>query len=162
MAVQTADTFWARVDIRGEDECWPWTGSTNSTGYGTVGWGGKVYCAHRIAGWLVGKLKSPAAPRNRRGKGFALHSCDNTVCCNPKHLDVGTYHRNQSDAYKRKRRAQLQGAAHANAKLTGIQAEEIRLAYSTGRVRQVDLATQYCVSQRVISLVVRGESYRWI
>lgn len=25
--------FWSRVEVRGADECWPWTGKTNSDDY---------------------------------------------------------------------------------------------------------------------------------
>jgi DNA-binding MarR family transcriptional regulator len=66
---------------------------------------------------------------------------------------------NQLDAYRKGRRTQPK-SRHANAKLTPEQVATIRETYDAGGVRQVDLAKQYGVSQRAISLVVRRETYR--
>jgi len=162
-ARQTVDSFWARVDIRGLNECWPWLGAQNNSGYGTASWHGTVYVSHRIAAWILGFVEQPEAPADRLGSGFILHSCDNPPCCNPTHWEIGTYTQNQLDAYARKRKAPLRGGAtHPIAKLTPNQVRNIRQNYDAGGVRQVDLASQHGVSQRTISLVTRRESYQWI
>ena len=44
-------------------------------------------------------------------------------------------------------------------KLSESKAAAIRAAYIPGKVRQVDLAKQFGVCQRTISLVVRGEGW---
>jgi hypothetical protein len=72
---------------------------------------------------------------------------------------IGSYSDNQYDAYQKKRRVQPKGQAHSNAKLTNEQAAEIRQRYEAGEF-QVPLAKEYGVSQRVVSLIVRGESYK--
>lgn len=156
---QTPESFWARVNVCGPDECWEWQGCCNNTGYGTVGWHGTNYTAHRVAAWLEGLVDDPAAPAKKTDPGHVLHSCDNRPCCNPGHFFLGTYGDNQIDAYAKGRRAQPQGEHHANAKLTYDQAAEIRKRYSEGE-KQVPLSKEYNVTQRVISLIVRGESYR--
>ena len=48
------------------------------------------------------------------------------------------------------------GVAPVNKKLTDEMKREIKLKYSTGNYRQVDLAAEYKVSQRSISLVCRA------
>ena len=48
------------------------------------------------------------------------------------------------------------GVAPANKKLTDEMRKEIKLKYSTGSYRQVDLAAEYGVCQRSISLVCRA------
>jgi len=157
---QTAESFWMRVKkSRG---CWEWQGSCNNTGYGTVGWHGSNYTAHRIAAWLSGLVESPSAPANSKERTHVLHKCDNRKCCNPKHFFLGTFTDNMVDAYKKKRKAQPRGGAHANAKLTNAQAEIVREAYRYRLLNgqtQVKLAATYGVSQRVISLIVRRETY---
>jgi hypothetical protein len=104
-------------------------------------------------------VSDPKAPSHKHENTHVLHSCDNRKCCNPKHFFLGSYSDNQRDAYNKKRRAQPKGAAHVNAKLTTKQVEAIRKRYAAGEYQQ-PLAEKYGVSQRVISLIVRGESYK--
>ena len=158
---QTAESFWARVqgDRRQRNGCWEWQGACNNTGYGTVKWDGKTYTAHRIAAWLSDLVADPARPTNSKEKAHVLHKCDNRKCCNPTHFFIGSYSDNQLDAYAKKRRAQPKGEKHANAKLTNKQAAEIRRAYEVHGFTQKQLANKFNVSQRAISLLVRGETY---
>jgi len=156
---QTPESFWARVDKRCPEECWEWQGSTNNTGYGTVGWHGRNYTAHRVAAWLMGMVATPSVPDHAHDKGHVLHKCDNRRCCNPGHFFLGSYADNQLDAYNKKRRAQPRGEAHTNAKLTNKQVEEIRNRYASGEY-QTPLAKEYGVSQNAISLIIRGKTYK--
>lgn len=79
-------TFWSYVDRRGEDECWPWTGSRSGKGYGRWHVGGGSVAAHRIA-W--------ASVHGSVPDGLVLdHLCRNTSCCNPRHLEPVTNREN--------------------------------------------------------------------
>lgn len=83
-----AANFWKRVDKSGGDNaCWEWGGRTHKN-YGTWHWNGVTEGAHRIAYRL-----STADPADR----LVLHSCDNPICCNPKHLRLGTHADNSLD-----------------------------------------------------------------
>ena len=159
----TPDSFWSRVTRGSDTDCWEWQGSKTSTGYGNLSWHGLPVQAHRVAYYLANggitiqtgfRLEGKA----KRYKRFVLHRCDNRLCCNPAHLFLGSMRANLLDAYKKQRKVQPK-SGHANAKLTPAQVLEIRRVYDAGGVRQVDLAKQYGVSQRVISLVVRRETY---
>ena len=156
---QTPESFWARVLKGRRSECWGWQGAQNSTGYGSVAWHGQRYTAHRVAAWLSGLVDTPSAPSGSREKTHVLHKCDNRICCNPNHFFLGNYKDNQKDAYVKGRREQPKGEAHVNAKLTNVQAKAIRKSYSNG-MTQMQLATIYGVSQRVISLIVREKAYK--
>ena len=156
---QTAESFWAKVDMQSRTKCWKWVGACNNTGYGTVAWHGSTFTAHRVAAWLTGMISSPRAPASKKDKTHVLHKCDNRKCCNPDHFFLGSYSDNQKDCYKKKRRQAFKGETHANSKLTNRQAEEIRTRYAAGDILQKTLAEKYGVSNRVIRLIVMGESY---
>lgn len=153
----TEEQFWARCK-RAPNGCLEWQGARNSSGYGTLSWHGKSCVTHRLAAYLAGLVASIASPANKRGSGFVLHKCDNPPCCDPDHLEIGDFCKNQADSYARGRRAQPRGSEHANAKLTDQQAKEIRQRYSQGEL-QIPLAREFGVSQRVISMIVRRTSY---
>lgn len=159
MAMNTPENFWSKVAIAGPDDCWPWLGATNNTGYGTVWCGGVCYTAHRVAAYLSGVVTHPSAPKDRTGDGFILHQCDNRLCCNQKHMKVGTYGANQKEAYARGRRAPARGCAHANSKLTPEQVVAIRKRYAGGE-SQVRLGALYGVTQPCIGGIVRRETYK--
>jgi transposase len=66
---------------------------------------------------------------------------------------------NLLDAYRKGRKRQPQ-SGHANAKLNTNQVQDIRKKYDSGGSKQMELAKEFGVSQRVISLIVRRETYK--
>ena len=74
------------VDRRGPDECWPWTLSRGSHGYGQVGWWAgdrsAMTTAHRVV-WIAVHGPIP--------DGMTVdHRCRFGQCCNPRHLRLRT------------------------------------------------------------------------
>jgi hypothetical protein len=75
------DRFWANVTKLGPDDCWPWTGSLSSTGYGRLNINGRPHLAHRISYVAhVGPLPE--------GNWVIDHLCRVKHCVNPAHLDL--------------------------------------------------------------------------
>jgi hypothetical protein len=145
------ERFWALVDKRGPNDCWPWRGTGSAHGYGLFT---PVSClpavrAHRHAYRLA---KGPI-PRGL----YVLHQCDNPQCVNPAHLSVGTALDNMRDKVDRGR--QPRGSGHGRAKLSDDDVRVIRHAYASRRVSQTALAKQYGVSQPVISSLIRRETW---
>ena len=163
-AKNTPQNFWARVHIGKPHECWEWQGAKTSSGYGNLSWHGLHVQAHRVAYFLTnGGIALPTNFRQdgvaKRYRRFVLHKCDNRRCCNPEHLFLGSMRANQLDAYIKGRKVQPR-SQHANAKLTTTQVVAIRRRYDAGENTQQQLAAKFGVSQRVISLIVRRESYK--
>jgi hypothetical protein len=79
----------AKVDKSGD--CWLWTGSRNTYGYGQLRTGhrGLLEMAHRLA-WEFHRGPIPAGMN-------VLHACDNPTCVNPDHLMVGSQSANAID-----------------------------------------------------------------
>lgn len=89
---EVAESFWSKVDVRGPEECWPWTASrTGGDGrygqFSAAGWPG-LRGAHRWAFFL--------AHGHRPVNGEVGHACHNGLCCNPAHLQDVTRQENEA------------------------------------------------------------------
>ena len=159
MKASLSDRFWSKVEKRGEDECWLWTATRTSFGYGSFRLGSlkdgtrRKEMAHRVAYMLATGNNIPA------GK-VVMHSCDNPQCVNPAHLSVGTYSENGKAAYDRKRRFSLikPGENSPRSKLT---LDQVRYIRAIGKQRTLrDLATQFNVSRSTIDAVRRSVNWK--
>gem|GEM_PF-2322759 len=134
------DVLADRVDRSGgDDACWPWKRSANRrfNGYGRFKMNGIQFLAHRVAWEISNDAVLPASDR-------VLHTCDNPMCCNPKHLFRGTQADNVADMFQkgRARRTPSPGEANGAARLTKEQVLKIR---SDTRHRKI-IAAEYEIS----------------
>lgn len=83
---RTVERFWNKIDICGPNDCWLWTASTQSRGYGQFYLAGTVVLAHRLAYELV----VGAVPDGQQ----VDHLCRVLRCCNPSHLESVTQQEN--------------------------------------------------------------------
>lgn len=95
----------ANVDVNEVTGCWHWKGSTRSKGRtghgdsrGVVRVGGRRQYMYRIAWAIYNRRQIPADK-------VARHSCDNPICVNPRHIELGTQAMNVNDAARRGRSA---------------------------------------------------------
>src|ERR1700690_829556 len=154
----TAESFWNRVDRRGSDECWNWTGNVsigkrNKEPYGRIdAFGFKGVYVHRVAYWLAngGELSL-----RKDGDVVIRHACDNTLCCNPRHLVIGTHADNVRDMMARGRQTKYLSVESPRAKLTASDVRAIREHRKNGVPRK-ELAFRYKVSEITIKGVTSG------
>lgn len=142
--------LWSRVSIGSENECWRWIGA-KTRGYGSLRFEGKAYRAHRVALMLTAGVADLDA----------LHLCDNTACCNPRHLMWGDQKENIRQAIERDRIARSHSEKHWKARLTDEQAREAKRRLSIGHT-QLDIAAALGVDRMVITDIKRGRSYRHV
>jgi len=159
------DQFWAKVDIRGLNDCWLWQARTRS-GYGYFQFsretgrkiGSRNILAHRMS-WVI---EHGSIPDNM----CICHRCDTPLCVNPTHLFLGTQRDNLFDmAHKGRanlrglRKGQPNGSNHPGAKLKEGDVLQIREAYANKLCSQSVLAQKYGVSQTNISSIVRCKTW---
>ena len=143
------ERLWAKVDIRGPNDCWPWEGATDKYGYGLIGEGApsrKLLQVHRV----TFESKNGPIPKGL----LVMHSCDNPGCCNPAHLAAGTHQQNMDDRDRKGRNAK--GEKVNSAKLTAAQ---ITAIIADPR-RQIDIAAEYGVAQGHVSHIKRGNVWK--
>lgn len=151
MKQPAGDRFWSKVDKSGgQDACWPWTRKPNTSGYGQFSMGrGKNVRVNRAAFLFSGG----SIPEGLH----VLHRCDSPLCCNPKHLFVGTHSDNMADKVSKNRQARFSGETNPHAKLSNKRVLALKKLRSCGW-RQTTLAVFFGVSQRHVSKICRGIS----
>lgn len=86
-----------RINKNKENDCWEWTGGTQSRGYGITG-------IPKTRKKIVTHRASYEAFIGEIPKGlYVCHKCDNPPCCNPNHLFVGTQKENLQDMVRKGR-----------------------------------------------------------
>ena len=116
--------FWSHVDRRGPDDCWEWTAGTKGT-YGSFA---RSHREKRPAHRESFELANGPVPEELQ----VLHTCDNRLCVNPKHLYAGTHQQNMADKRIRERGVFRWGEAHVQARLTDAECDDIRSRFDRG------------------------------
>jgi len=131
--------FWAKVDKCEPDECWPWKNYINDGGYGKFRLNGKSEYAHRVA-WEITNGPIPKGT-------LVCHKCDNTKCCNPDHLFLGSNLDNIHDAAVKGRLK----------KLNPMQTRVIYHLANASCLRLREIGEIFGVSQPTVYKIGRGD-----
>jgi hypothetical protein len=148
----TEADFWAKVDVRGVDDCWEWTHIRNPKGYGRASVRSTLRAAHRVA-WTFAHGPIPDGL-------FCCHHCDNPPCCNPRHLFLGTSSENLQDASRKGR--MHPGEKCGTAKLTDAAVRDIRLRHASGERSRATLARRHGVSVGAVQAVLERRTWRHV
>lgn len=139
----------------GPDDCMPFKGRLNESGYGCFVCFGHKMSASRAA-WLLKHGEIAAGM-------CVCHNCpgpagDRPECCNPKHLWLGSRAENNRDRQQKGRSAV--GVRHGMAKLNDELISEIRELGST--LSQRKLAKRYGVCRGTIIDVLSGRTWQHV
>lgn len=146
-----AKRFWPKVDIKGPNDCWPWTACKSQAGYGFIRIKGETKYTHRVA-WQLTFGDIP------KGK-FVCHHCDNRVCCNPAHLFAGSHLENMADMRAKGRSAI--GVRNGGNKLTKQEILTIRLLKQQGHTNAV-IALRFNISPATVSEIALRQIWKHI
>ena len=143
--------YWAKVDKRGDDECWPWTRSLSAgkDGYGHLNVDKVIYDSHRLT-WILTYGEIPEGMH-------VLHRCNFKPCCNPKHLYLGTHQDNMADL----KASGHNFATRGRALITEDQVRSIRAEVASG-VSQRAIAQRLGMDPSSISDLVRRKSWKHV
>ena len=141
------DRFWSRVDKKGPDDCWEWTGYIGDWGYGTMQYGYNS-SAHRISY----EIAYGPIPKGKK----CLHKCDNRKCVNPNHLYLGTQSDNMYD--RAKRNPNNQGGREKGSKFYEGEAWLMKKLWKSGKFTQGQIAKMFKCSRNTIGHIVNGRT----
>lgn len=173
------ETFWSRVNILSDSECWEWGGYIEpKTGYGVFNPSERPFGAHRLSfGICKGDIPIGLV---------VMHSCDNRKCVNPNHLSIGTHGDNVRDMVSKERQAKGETSGHRLhpermdvltwnlpqfrrkgekcnlSKLTAEKVKTIRAKYESGGFTLQDLATENGVTVPTIWAITTRFSWKHI
>ena len=145
------DRFWNNVAVAGSNDCWNWQLSV-CNGYGQVGLvvdnQSRILKAHKVA-WEIHNNK-------RLGLNVrASHSCDNRLCCNPRHVVVQPDHILGADIPR-----SVHGEKHGMSKLTERQVRIIK--YRLNALTTREIADSFRVSFHTIWDIRNGITWRHV
>lgn len=141
----------SKVKDTSPNKCWEWTGATNR-GYGRTSMGlNHCIYAHRLSYEVFNNTRIP--------EGMEIcHSCDNSLCINPKHLSVGTRETNARDSAVRNRIPF--GERHCWSKLNNERVCFIRKMLHTKKMTGPQLARKFGVYHSAIYNAANGKTWR--
>lgn len=146
--VTTAERFWSKVDVRGEDECWEWTAGKDRHGYGQFYAHGENVIAHRFAWTLV----HGDVPKGTGHHGLCVcHSCDNRACQNPSHFFLGSNLDNMQDMVRKGRSIGVGKGAPSK-----LSVEQVRFVVAHPELSSASIARELGVTGSAIGAIRRG------
>jgi hypothetical protein len=110
------DRLVALVDVRGDDECWPWLGH-KTKGYGILG------PRNRYVHRRIYEREHGSIPKGM----LVIHKLDGRPCCNPRHLVLATGRERTWRAYRGGSRVSVSDELRG---LTPAKVRAIRRAYA--------------------------------
>ena len=89
------------------------------------------------------------------------HKCDNRLCINIEHLEIGTVKDNQNDMVNRNRQFRPNGELNGYSKLLKSNVQEIKSLLCSG-LSCVNISKMFNVSAKTINDIKHGKRWGWL
>lgn len=155
---RSPDAVWKKVKKGNWNECWPWTGYVSS-GRGRLDISGVKGVYASRAAYLSANPGSIPLKDDGNREQCVCHTCDNPLCCNPRHLFLGSHQDNMDDKVGKGRSKIWESSVKSpRAKLTAEDVYWIRIQKRYGATKNA-LALLYDVSVATVSGCLYGRHY---
>ena len=145
------ERFWQKVSKHDENSCWEWNAAFMK-GYGWFLLNKKdgPKFAHRVSAFFAGLIN------DINSELHVLHKCDNTKCCNPNHLFIGTNADNVADRVSKGRTKWLSqhGELNGMSKLSSDDVKKLKDLYQSTDLSQSKLAKMFNIKQPHVSRII--------
>lgn len=120
--------FWKHVNVRGDDECWPWISIHGKPRLTRPSFriGGTSFSSAQIS-YLINNGKISHGH-------VVCHSCDNPICVNPTHLFSGTQSDNMKDACAKGRKSGPNTCLHNRENVSVLTRERMKKGVTIERL----------------------------
>lgn len=131
--------------------CWHYSGKQKGR-YPRVSYNGIKYQLHRLAWILANEMN---IPENK----YICHKCDNTKCCNPDHLFLGTQFDNMRDMISKGRNYDTSGENNGRANLSWELVNQIRHENLSGLYKS-DIAKRHNLPISTINNITQNKTWK--
>jgi hypothetical protein len=128
----------------GPDACWPFTGKVNNKNRPYFTCEGKKHLVYRLVYELV--------KGEELGNLMVRHKCDNSICCNPNHLEKGDHQENMNDMKERERH----GLPHHTVRAIR------KLARDYPDLSHKSIADRYGLGRSTVTEIINRDNYQHV
>ena len=165
-----SDKMWKKLQARSERQpsaedqtigCLNWTGQLDQHGYGVISIFGRKYCVHTASLFVKEDIRD--FPKDHLGRRMVVrHICSSKKCCEPSHLELGTYEDNNITD-KIRDGTLLFGENNPATKITEELAKAIKMSWKPLKhedyVSIGKRAEQFGVSRAIVVSIDYGKSW---
>lgn len=145
-----------KIDMSaGPDACWPWQGGTGGVSRKMRTGGAAATSKERPYFHYHGRKLTATRVVYELVNGVTLshldvirHKCDNSLCCNPAHMEVGTHFDNMQDMVERDRH----GLPHHVVR-------RIRVLLARGGKTHREIADLYGVDRSIVTRIANNQAH---
>lgn len=135
--------------------CWWWSGTIGTGGHAQIG----LFVGARYRVTSAVKVNYVRFVGDVPRGMVVRHKCDQALCVNPDHLEIGTQRDNVQDMLDRGRHRPGRGERNVHSVLNDDAIRAMRVLWATGQFNFSQLGRAFRVNYKTVGRVVSGEGW---